>query len=118
MQLVRSREPFSASPHTIGWCIAMSGRRLSVVLCFILSLTVFGCLAHVFDVRLLSPTSPASGVPGVTQIELTGTGFPPGQLEPHNVTITLTPSQATSGPTASTPPIVVTRIKPHTRRFT
>src|SRR5690348_1449992 len=50
-------------------------------------------------VTLTSPTSPGAAQPGVTVVNLTGTGFPSGTVTPAQTTITLAP--ATSGPAES-----------------
>jgi hypothetical protein len=51
----------------------------------------------------LSPAaSPGTGEPGVTNIIVTGYGFPSGSIPPANVTVTLQPSKAGAGPSGTT----------------
>src|SRR6266446_522758 len=71
-----------------------------------------------FDIRLVSPTTPSKGVPGVTQIRLTGSGFRNGNFELNDVAIRLAPKAPASGPSASIRPSSVTRVGLHARRFT
>ena len=63
----------------------------------------------------LSPTaSPSTGQPGVTVINVTGSGFPSGTVPPANVTVSLQPSAG--GSPFVTTPTVVTKIIGTTER--
>src|SRR5579864_7476793 len=67
-------------------------------------------------VTLTSPTSPGAAQPGVTVVNLTGTGFPSGTVTPAQTTVTLAP--ATSGPAESTKITAATLITGTTWRLT
>jgi hypothetical protein len=65
----------------------------------------------------LSPAaSPASGQPGITVINLTGSGFPTGTIQLTAVTVSLEP--AAGGAAVTTPSTAVTTIAGSTRRVT
>jgi hypothetical protein len=68
----------------------------------------------------LSPTaSPASGQPGITVINLTGSGFPAGSIQPAAVAVSLKPAAAAIGGTAvTTPASAVITLAGSTRRVT
>lgn len=71
--------------------------------------------AQVF-VTLSTLASPSSGQPGVTTINITGSGFPGGSILPANTTIALQPSAG--GTIATTSASAVTTIIGSTRRVT
>ena len=65
----------------------------------------------------LSPAaSPASGQPGITVINLTGSGFPTGTILPTAVTVSMAPSAG--GAAITTPSSAVTTVAGTTRRVT
>ena len=65
----------------------------------------------------LSPTaSPAAGQPGITTINLTGSNFPAGTIQPSAVTVSLQPSAG--GTSVTTPASAVTTIVGATKRIT
>src|SRR5581483_12015073 len=65
------------------------------------------------SVTLTATTSPSAGEPGVTNISVTGSGFPAGTIPASNVTITLKPASGganvTTSATAIAPVIGSTR---------
>ena len=68
---------------------------------------------------VLNPvTSPTAAEPGVTLVNLTGTGFPAGAITPAQVTVTLTPSATGSSPAMKATTTAVTTIVGTTRRVT
>jgi PKD repeat protein len=100
--------------------------RVRLLLWFFLSLTVSSGFAlnqeahshrHHFRVRVVSPTTPGCGVPGLTQIILTAIGFQDGILEPDDVLIRLAPAKGSTGPSESTHPMSLTRAGHRTVRF-
>jgi len=67
------------------------------------------------SVTLYSATSPTSGDAGVSNISVTGHGFPSGTIPPANVTVTLS-STVTGAPTATTTASSVTVVSGSTER--
>ena len=65
-------------------------------------------------VTLTPTTSPAAGEPGVTNISVTGSGFPTGTILAANVTISLKPSA--SGAAVTTPATTIATVAGSTRR--
>ena len=94
-------------------------KRRLVVATFILSLAVAlfvvpsGAQAQVI---LSSSASPAAGSPGLTTVNVTGSNFPAGTINPASVTVTLAPSAGGTLTTAT--PSAVTTILGTTRRIT
>jgi len=70
------------------------------------------------SVTLSPATSPAAGEPGVTLINVTGTGFPAGSIPPNLVTVNLQPVTAGSGPALTGLVTAVTTVVGSTRRIT
>ena len=68
-------------------------------------------------VKLSPSTSPASAEPGVTLVNLTGSGFPLGTITPGLITVKLAPSSG-SGPSESATATAVTTVIGTTRRVT
>jgi 6-phosphogluconolactonase (cycloisomerase 2 family) len=67
----------------------------------------------------LSPvTAPSAGEPGVTLINVTGSGFPSGSITPALVTVGLQPAVTGSGPLLTATVMAVTTIVGVTRRIT
>jgi len=69
-------------------------------------------------VTLSASASPSTGQPGTILVNLTGSNFPSGTISPANVTVTLVPAVAGSGPTLSVVASTVTTITGTTRRVT
>lgn len=67
-------------------------------------------------VTLASPTSPSVAQPGVTSVNVTGSGFPSGTISASGVSVTLAP--ATIGPAESTKVTAATLITGSTWRVT
>jgi RHS repeat-associated protein len=65
------------------------------------------------QVTLVSSAAPSAGEPGVTNVSVTGSGFPTGTIPPGNVLVKLTPSGGGSVTTSAT---AVTTIVGTTRR--
>ncbi len=61
---------------------------------------------------------PSMAQPGVSNISVTGSGFPSGVLAPANVIVTFTPVTPAAGPTASTPVSTIVSVIGTTRRMT
>ncbi len=70
-------------------------------------LCLFIVQAALGQVKLPVETSPSSGVSGVTQVNLTGSGFPSGTITPANVVVTL--SHTCGGAAAATTSAVSVR---------
>lgn len=68
------------------------------------------------SVTLSPAASPSAGQPGITAINVTGSGFPAGTIPPSNVTAALQP--AAGGSKVTTPASAVTTIVGSTRRVT
>lgn len=86
----------------------MSLRRRGFLLPFIMIVAILGLWIPLWSevlVTLSATTSPSAGQAGVHSINVTGSGFPSGTIPPANVTVTLEPATAGSGPTGSTPPL-------------
>ncbi len=69
-------------------------------------------------VNLASVTSPSSGQPGVTSINLIGTNYPSGTINAAQVQITLTPASAGSNATVSFSPSAVITLFGSSQRVT
>jgi hypothetical protein len=107
--------------HFTRWNKAMDSRRGTAPLVFLVGVSVCvlpsTALAAGITVRLVSPTVPSSGTPGITHVAVIGTDFPKGVITSPNVTISLAPVQLGGCSTASTNPISATRIEDRTWRF-
>jgi hypothetical protein len=95
----------------------MTKRNLSIpVKLSLLIACAIGASAQTTAVTLSSPASPASGQPGVTTINVTGSGFPSGTINATNTTVSLKP--AAGGASVSTASSAVTTVLGTTRRVT
>lgn len=69
-------------------------------------------------VTLNPSAAPTTAQPGVTVVNVTGSGFPSGTIPPGNVTVTLQPTTAGSGSSGTTVATAVTSILGTTKRVT
>jgi hypothetical protein len=67
---------------------------------------------------LLSTVTPATAEPGLTNVTVTGSGFPSGTITPGNITVTLAPANTGAGPTAMTAASGIATVLGTTRRVT
>src|SRR5258708_2705329 len=74
--------------------------------------------SSVLSITLSPVTAPTAGEPGVTLINITGSGFPPGIITPDLVTVGLQPEVNGSGPLLNGKVTAVTTIIGMTRRVT
>ena len=86
---------------------------VAIVTAFLCPLWAIG---QTTPVTLSPAASPTSGQPGVTIINLTGSGFPTGTIQPTAVTVSLQPSAG--GSVVTTSSSAVTTIAGTTRRVT
>src|SRR4026209_2995323 len=97
----------------------MQNRRMpfSIVLLFVLTTLISRSpLLTQTGVTLAPSTSPAAGQPGVTVMNLIGSGFPSGTILAASTNVRLQP--AAGGAAVTTPASVVTAVVGSTRRIT
>src|SRR5215813_7955699 len=70
------------------------------------------------QVSLSPAASPSSGQPGITAVNVTGSNFPAGTINPGQVQVTLQPAQGSPAQASTTSATVVTTIVGTTRRVT
>src|SRR5678809_494660 len=91
-------------------------KRIFLVLVAVLAIISQNGLQAQTPVSLSTAVSPAAGQPGVTSINVTGSGFPTGTILPASTTVSL---QAVSGgPIVTAPATAVTTIAGTSRRVT
>ena len=96
--------------------LGRDARRLALVVSLAVSAAA-GLLWAQSSVTLGAP-SPNAGQPGIQVINLTGSGFPSGTIQPSAVTVTVRPAGSASGATGTTTATAVTTIAGTTRRLT
>ena len=70
------------------------------------------------SVSLNPAVVPSSAQPGVSNVSITGSGFPSGVIAPANIVATFTPVNFGAGPTLATPASLVATVIGSTRRIT
>src|SRR5690349_15907108 len=106
-----TNSPVKAAPAAR--CLACF--RVVLVLALLSGLLPLGATTLV---TLNASASPGTGDPTLTNINVTGHGFPGGTIPPANVTVTLSPTTVGGGPTGMTPALSVTVISGSTERVT
>src|SRR5262249_51759480 len=91
-------------------------RKVLLLISWVLSLASSSALQAQSTVTLTATATPSVGQPGVTTINVTGSGFPSGTIQPGSVVVTLTP--AGGGPALTTQATTVPTIVGTTRRVT
>lgn len=113
------RNDLSVNPVPAARCLAWS-RCVTVLWLHSCLLVLSGSvpLLATTSVTLNASTSPSTGDPLVTNIHVTGHGFPSGTIPPANVTVTLNPTTVGGGPSGSTTALAVTVVSGSTERVT
>src|SRR5215510_6677792 len=70
------------------------------------------------SVTLSTAVSPSTGQAGVTSVSVTGSNFPSGTIAPADVTVTIEPATAGTGPTITTSASNVATVVGTSRRVT
>ncbi|HVN03603.1 MAG TPA: putative Ig domain-containing protein [Bryobacteraceae bacterium] len=84
----------------------------------VLTLACATLLPAVTQVTLNSPTTPSVADPSVTNVTAIGHGFPSGTIPAGNVTVTIAPTTAGTGPSGTTIALSVTVVSGTTERVT
>jgi len=90
--------------------------RLSTLVTFMLAWATV--LPAVTEVTLNSPATPSVADPSVTNVTVVGRGFPSGTIPASNVTVTIAPTTAGTGPSGTTTALSVTLVSGTTEKVT
>src|SRR5262249_34452686 len=82
------------------------------------ALVLFASTLAEAQVSLSPSASPSSGQPGITTINVTGSNFPSGTINPGQVQVTLQPAGGSPAQASTTSATAVTTIAGTTRRVT